>query len=302
MVGEGPPLLLLHYFGGCAESWRPHVEGLARHYRLVIPDLRGHGRSTNPSGAFTHRQAARDVAAVLDDLGLDRVRAIGMSSGGMTLLHLATAQPERVEAMVLVGATTHFPAQAREIMARATRDQLSAAEWAEWGACSTRGDAQTAEVVGLFNRMQDSYDDMAFTRPHLATITARTLVVHGDRDEFFPVDIAAEMYGAIPDAALWVIPQGGHLPVFDAAAAFRQRALAFLDAEETSIRLALDPDGLALVRVEFDGRRARLFVHGAAEPTLVVDLKHAPSEGGLALWVGPGTVAHVADIRVTPAP
>ena len=233
VVGEGPPLLLLHYFGGCAESWRPHVADLARHYRLILPDLRAHGRSTNEAGTFTHRQAARDVAALLDHLGVERVRAMGMSSGGMTLLHLATQQPERVASMVLVGATTHFPAEARAVMARTTRDQLSDAEWDEWAACSTRGEAQTAEVAGLFHRMRTSHDDMAFTPPLLATITARTLIVHGDRDAFFPVGIPVAMYTSIPEAALWIVPEGGHIPIFgDRAEAFRQTALAFLGDPE----------------------------------------------------------------------
>jgi pimeloyl-ACP methyl ester carboxylesterase len=230
--GAGPPLLLLHYFGGCARSWDPHVEALARHYRLVVPDLRGHGRSTLPSGAFTHREAARDVLALLDALGIERTRAMGMSSGGMTLLHAATQAPERLEAMVLIGATTHFPEQARAIMRRAVPEQMEPGELAQWAACAARGDEQTRAVIGLFHGMKDSYDDMTFTPPHLATITARTLIVHGDRDEFFPVDIAAGMYASIPHAYLWIVPNGDHIPVFgEAAEPFRELALEFLTGE-----------------------------------------------------------------------
>lgn len=227
--GAGPPLVLLHYFGGCARSWDPHVAELARHYRLIVPDLRGHGRSTIPPGEFSHREAARDVLALLDALGVERTRAMGMSSGGMTLLHAATLRPERVEALVLIGATTHFPAQAREIMARATPERMTSAEIAEWSFCATRGEEQTHALIGLFHRMKDGHDDMSFTPPHLATITARTLVVHGDRDDFFPVDIPVAMYAAIPDAYLWIVPNGGHLPVFGAhAEPFRAAALEFL--------------------------------------------------------------------------
>jgi len=227
--GEGAPLLLLHNFGGCAKSWHPHVEQLARHRRLIIPDLRGHGRSTNPARAFTHREAALDVFALLDELGIERVEAMGMSSGGMTLLHMATQQPERVEAMVLIGATSHFPEQARAIMRRTVPEGLDAAELEEWGACSSRGEAQTREVIELFHRMKDTYDDMNFTRPFLGTITARTLIVHGDRDEFFPVSIPVEMYEAIPDSYLWIVPDGGHIPIFgELGEPFRSTALAFL--------------------------------------------------------------------------
>ena len=213
-AGEGPPLLLLHDFGGCGAAWEPFRDALAAEHRLIVADLRGQGRSTNPGGEFTHRQAADDVFALLDSLGIERVRAIGMSSGGMTLLHMATRRPERVEAMVLVGATTHFPEPARAFMRRSVPDSLSADELAGWGRCSARGEAQTHEVLEAFHSMKDSYDDMNFTAPYLGTITARTLVVHGDRDEYFPVYIPFEMYESIPGSALWIVPNGDHLPVY----------------------------------------------------------------------------------------
>ena len=60
---------------------------------------------------------------------------------------------------------------------------------------------------------------MAFTPPLLATITARTLIVHGDRDPLYPVELALEMYRAIPSSALWVVPNGGHGPIFGGQAA-----------------------------------------------------------------------------------
>jgi pimeloyl-ACP methyl ester carboxylesterase len=106
--GQGEPLVLLHGFSGSSSLWKPQVSDLAKHYQLVIPDLRGHGRSTNPSGKFTHRQSALDVFALLDTLKIQRFRAMGISTGGMTLIHMATSQPERIEAVVLIGATHYF--------------------------------------------------------------------------------------------------------------------------------------------------------------------------------------------------
>lgn len=230
--GDGFPLLLLHYFGNCGQAWQPFMDRLARHYRLIIPDMRGHGRSTNPSGQFTHRQSALDMFALLDQLGIQRFKAMGMSSGGMTLIHMATQQPERVEAMALIGATTYFPAQARAIMRRSVPDSLTSTEREEWEQCSTRGEEQTREVLGQFHRMKDGYDDMNFTEPYLATITARTLIVHGDRDEFFPVAIPVQMYGAIPRSYLWIVPNGGHIPIFGKSAGiFQDKALAFLQGK-----------------------------------------------------------------------
>lgn len=227
--GDGPPLLLLHYFGNCGQAWQPFVERLAQHYRLIIPDMRGHGRSTNPSGQFTHRQSALDMFALLDKLGIKRFKAMGMSSGGMTLIHMATQQPERIEDLVLIGATIYFSAPARATFRRSVPDSMTAAELKEWGQCSSRGEAQTHEVLAQFHRMKESYDDMNFTEPYLATITARTLIVHGDHDEIFPVDIPFQMYRAIPRSYLWIVPNGGHIPIFGKSAEiFLDKALAFL--------------------------------------------------------------------------
>ena len=88
--GQGGPLLLLHGFTGAGGDWAPFVEPLSREHELIIPDLRGHGRSTNPSGTYTHRQAALDVLAMLDRLEVGSVKAIGVSGGANALLHMAT--------------------------------------------------------------------------------------------------------------------------------------------------------------------------------------------------------------------
>src|SRR6266542_388922 len=79
------PLVLLHGFNGSSQVWKEFVPALAQQYQLIIPDLRGHGRSTNPAGQFTHRQSALDVFALLDHLKIDRFMAMGVSTGGMTL-------------------------------------------------------------------------------------------------------------------------------------------------------------------------------------------------------------------------
>lgn len=77
--------------------------------------------------------------------------------------------------------------------------------------------------------MKDNYDEMNFTPPLLAQITAPTLIVYGDRDFLYPVEMGVEMYRAIPRSALWVVPQGGHGPIFgEASARFGETALAFL--------------------------------------------------------------------------
>src|SRR5262249_59961480 len=99
---------------GIGDDWRHIFPSDPPGYRVLIPDLRGHGRSTTPPEPFTFRACADDVRALLEHLKIDRVKAIGMSLGAKTLLHLATADPLRVDAMVIVSATPRFPDPLRE--------------------------------------------------------------------------------------------------------------------------------------------------------------------------------------------
>ncbi len=231
--GVGEPLVLLHGFGGCTQNWHPFIAGLSERHRLIVVDLRGHGYSTNPENTFTHRQAASDVFILLDKLGLDRFSAIGMSSGGMTLLHMATSQPKRVDAMILISATSYFPDQARVIMCRASFDTMPEEVQKMYRVCAKRGDTQVRQLITQFNAFGSNYDDMNFTELSLSTITARTLVVHGDRDCFFPVEIPVSIYRSIPNAALWIIPGGDHVPIFDSKVPFISTAMGFLDESDS---------------------------------------------------------------------
>jgi pimeloyl-ACP methyl ester carboxylesterase len=228
--GAGAPLLLLHGGGGCHEDWAyAGRDEFLRDYTLILPDAWGHGRSTNPKRAITHRQCASDTIALLDHLGIYRCKAMGLSRGGNILLHMATMQPDRMEAMVVLSATMHFPEQARAITRQVRVENQSAQEWEAMRKRHRLGDDQIVALWEWQRGLKDSYDDLNFTPAVLGQIKAPTLIVYGDRDFLYPVEMAVEMYRAIPCSALWVVPNGGHGPVFlDAAARFVQTTLAFL--------------------------------------------------------------------------
>jgi pimeloyl-ACP methyl ester carboxylesterase len=228
--GAGEPLLLLHGGSGCHEDWvYAGRDEFAREYTLITPDARGHGRSTNPANSITHRQCALDTLALLDHLRIKKCKAIGISMGGNILLHMATLQPDRITAMVVVSATMYFPEQARAIMRQVPVDTQPPQAWETMRKRHKLGDEQIKAIWEWSRGMADSYDDMNFTPPALSKITASTLIVYGDRDFLYPIEMAIDMYRAIPRASLWVVPNGGHGPVFlDAAPHFAKTALTFL--------------------------------------------------------------------------
>ena len=229
--GSGNTILLLHGFTGSGDDWQHVFAQPIEGRRVIVPDLRGHGRTTNPDGTFRFADVARDVFALLDLLGIDRVSAIGMSAGANTLLHMATQQPAPVQAMVHVSGTPRFPDQARMIMRTMTAETRSEAEWAEMRGRHHHGDDQIRALWKHARGFADDRDDMNFTAAALSGITARTLIVHGDRDPLYPVELAVELLRGIPNAALWVVPNGGHGPIFgEQAAPFVRTATAFLDS------------------------------------------------------------------------
>ena len=94
------------------------------------------------------------------------------------------------------------------------------------------GDKQVRNMLQNFYDFRNSYEDMNFTGPLLSTIKARTLIIHGDRDEFFPVEIPFEMYKYIPRSYLWIVPNGSHGPVGgEMKPVFEQTVLKFLGGE-----------------------------------------------------------------------
>src|SRR5258708_4095237 len=145
--GDGVPLMLLHGGTGSAADWQHAFPSDPAGFRIIAPDLRGHGRSTGDGTTYRVRDCAEDVLALLDERGLDSVRAIGFSLGAKTLLQAAVLAPSRIDAMVLASAAPYFPDPMREA---------------------------AAQVMPLLATDRGSLN---ISREQLATVSARTLIV-----------------------------------------------------------------------------------------------------------------------------
>jgi pimeloyl-ACP methyl ester carboxylesterase len=226
--GTGEPLVLLHGFSGSSQDWKPSLSEWPASFQFILPDLRGHGRSNILAKPFRHEEAATDVFALLDHLRIQDFKGLGISGGGNVLLHLATKRPNRVKAMVLVSATPYFPAQARILM-RKYAENLPEEQWEVLRRRHPGGDSQIKAILASTTAFADSHDDMNFTPADLSTIQARTLIVQGDRDPLYPVEISVEMAKAIPNSSLWILPNSGHGPVIgEGWTDFITKASAFL--------------------------------------------------------------------------
>ena len=137
-----------------------------------MPDARGHGRSTNPSGLVTHRQAAEDMRALLDHLGIERFKAVGVSFGGNILLHLAAAPAtrDRVEAMVTTGAPQLLPGAGARDHGHLHRREPQRRRLARDARAPPAGGRADPRALAGRPRFSVQTDDQSFTPPQLAAI------------------------------------------------------------------------------------------------------------------------------------
>ena len=103
-AGSGAPLILLHGNGEDGTYFDPHIPALARHFRVIALDTRGHGKSPRGSAPFTIGQFARDLRDFMDAQGIDKASLLGFSDGGNIALTFALKWPQRVDRLILNGA------------------------------------------------------------------------------------------------------------------------------------------------------------------------------------------------------
>lgn len=210
--GDGPPLLLLHGFTGAGVWWDPLLERLAENYTTIVPDLPGHGRSEGGPDPYRFDEVATDVYALMDELGIDRFRAVGYSGGGIVLIHMATQEPGRIEAMAVVSAP-HVHSRSTILEFPSFEDHPAQVR-EYWLEVHPGGEAQVRRLIASFHGLSEYVEEIDVPPEELSNIEARTLIVLGDRDPVFPVPLALEMYQAIPNVALWIIPMEGHSAIW----------------------------------------------------------------------------------------
>ncbi|WP_162339971.1 alpha/beta fold hydrolase [Cyclobacterium salsum] len=214
--GQGEPLVLLHGGTQTHDMWTLWLKDLSQNYKVITVDMRGHGQSTNPTNNFSFREIAQDIFGLLKELNIDKYRAIGFSGGGMTLIHMATMQPKRIQSLVLFGATPYFSKKSREIMKNLTYENVAVnnpERIENLKKVHPRGEKQIRNLFKWFEQGADSYDNsksMNFTQPYLSTIICPTLIIQGDKDPFYTLDIPKVMRENIPNSHLWIIPNLKH--------------------------------------------------------------------------------------------
>jgi 3-oxoadipate enol-lactonase len=228
VVGDGPPVVLLHPFPANHELWEPAAKLLAQRYRLILPDLRGHGASEIGEGPATMAKHAVDLARILNEEQVGRAPFVGVSIGGYVLFEFWRQFRGRVAALVLC----NTKAQADTPEARAGRLQ-AAADVLERGTepffssmvCKLLGEATRRArpdlVEGALRMMRKmSAEDVAMVQRGMAerpdsvetlkTINVPTLIVTGDEDVLTGVVEAELMKRNLAGSQMKVVAKAGH--------------------------------------------------------------------------------------------
>jgi pimeloyl-ACP methyl ester carboxylesterase len=212
--GDAPPVLLLHGGDPTIEtSFGAILPLLARTRRAIAFERQGHGRTADVPGRPTSfADSARDAAALLDFLGVDRVDVVGYSNGGHVALQLALDHPARVDRLVVVSAMASRDGADPEFWAFFDHPSIEAMppEIREaYLAVAPRPEDLPAYFAASVNRMRDF---RGWTPEQLRSIRAPTLLLLGDRDIVRP-EHAVSMYRLFPDARLCVVPETDHAAI-----------------------------------------------------------------------------------------
>jgi 3-oxoadipate enol-lactonase len=247
--GEGPPVVLLHAGVSDSRLWEPQLDSFAQSHTVLRVDLPGFGNSPLETNPVSFRGAVRDA---MDAEGIDRAALVGVSLGGNTALELALESPERVTALVLVGAglpdhewseeVTSFFAAEEEALERGDHDAAVDANLRTWLAGPRRSlediDPALRELVGEMQkqafRQQEGHEDVRMLRldppesERLAEVKVPTLVVTGDEDVADIHLIADRLAAGIPGAERATIADAAHLPSLERPEEFDRIVLDFL--------------------------------------------------------------------------
>ncbi|WP_431283910.1 4-carboxymuconolactone decarboxylase [Humitalea sp. 24SJ18S-53] len=238
---EAPPVLLLHSIGTTLHVWDPQVAALATRYRLIRPDLRGHGLSGIVAGDHSMSQLAADQVALLEALGLEAAHVVGLSIGGRIAQTLAAEHPGRVASLLLLDTAMEFPPfdlwQGRIDAVRTTGTQaIVDAVMPRWVVDPTADSSQGLKQMLLATSGEGYAGAAAALRDaraeHVAgRITVPTTIVVGSLDPASPPEAAQAMAATIPGAVVRVIEGASHIPTLEFAEPTTAAIAAHLDAQ-----------------------------------------------------------------------
>jgi 3-oxoadipate enol-lactonase len=237
-------VMLSHSLASSMVMWDPQLPSLETHFRVLRYDMRGHGDSDAPDGAYTLELLAQDAVALLDALGIDSVHFVGLSIGGMIGQGLALNHANRLKSLTLCDTSAIMPDEAQPIL----QERIAAA----------RENGMVDQVDGTLERwftpqyLEENPPEVEMIRQQIAAtplpgylgcsealgglnylewlseIKLATLIMVGEEDPGTPVAASEAIHERIAGSQLVILPSARHLSNIEQAEAFNQSLMAFL--------------------------------------------------------------------------
>ncbi len=238
---RSPVLMLSNSLGTNLHMWDPQAAELAKHFRLIRYDRRGHGKSAVPPGPYSMEMLGRDVLAILDGLGISKINWCGLSMGGMVGQWLGANAPGRIDKLILSNTSSHYPDKTP------WHDRIKAVREGGIGAVADRvlGAWFTKDFIAREPMTVAGMKDMMLSTPPdgyianceavrdmdhreiLADIRVPTLVIAGRHDPATPVAAGEFIRSRIPGAAMHVI-DAAHIANVEQPHEYLDTVLGFL--------------------------------------------------------------------------
>lgn len=251
--GQGDPLLLLHGLGSSSRDWEHQLDALSARFEVIVPDLRGHGRSDKPPGPYSVALFASDIAEFMRMLGLGAAHLVGLSMGGMLAFQLALDHPQSVRSLIIVNSAPELVprglkqrwqfARRRWIvrllgmrrMGKVLADQLlpepgqrhlHAVFIERWAENDPRAYLASLDAIVGWSVIE-----------RIAELRVPCLVVSADAD-YTPIAAKRAWAALIPGAELAVICNSRHMTPLDQAQAFNEALIGFLSQQPHGVNAA----------------------------------------------------------------
>lgn len=242
--GSGPPLLLVHGLMVTGEMFYPVIEHFATRHRVIVPDLRGHGRSRGMPPPYTAAQLASDLTRLLDHLGIDSTAVLGYSQGGAIAQQLVLDHPKRCKRLVLACTYAFNMATPREWLeghiAPLLIRLLGMKRLASLVVSQSMLHLDQERTHWLANLMADQdralmlmawKETMAFdSRKRLREIQCPTLVIAGSNDQGVPIHHARMLHEGIHGSQLFTIDDADHALIWTHTDEFVRVTEEFLES------------------------------------------------------------------------
>jgi 3-oxoadipate enol-lactonase len=242
---QGAPVVMLsHSLSSSMVMWNPQLASLEPHFKVLRYDMRGHGRSEAPDGAYTLELLAQDAVALLDALGIEAVHFVGLSIGGMIGQGLALNFANRLKSLTLCDTSAIMPDEAKPILQQriaAARqngmaDQVDATLERWFTPQYLKANPPEVELIRQQIRAtplagyigcSEALRGLNYLQ-RLPKITLPTLIIVGEEDPGTPVAAAEAIHERIAGSQLVILPSARHLSNIEQAEAFNKAMMKFL--------------------------------------------------------------------------